>query len=419
MTAPPLQQPTDDPSLLSSKEELAAALRIAERAVREAKTTLLSVVKAVDDKKAAKWFGQADTAALLEELLMFSPAEAGKCVLRARAFCGERSLTTGEMLPPKLEFAGAAMRRGELADSQLDAIRSIITKLPRRVTFEDRRFAEQALVGGATQLRARELYQLGNRVHGHLDPDGTAPSEKDNARPRRELYVRTGTDGRISLRGSLDPETGNLLQEVLSPLAKPRTEDNGKTKDPRSTAERNGDALAEVLNLVADSEKLPIQGGERPHLTITPPWAMLKDRVGLVRGYENMVLSPEAARRLACDCDITPIVLGADDEPLNAGRTERLVTKTIRKALIARDKGCAMKGCTRPARWTRAHHVISWVDGGETSLDNCVLLCDRHHRQIHHGDWQVRIVDGIPEFIPPLYVDFEQKPIRNTYHLFD
>jgi hypothetical protein len=360
---------------------------------------------------------KADTAEWLEELLLFSRTEASRCVQRARAFCGSRAVT-GEQLLPRFEYAADAMRRGELADSQLDAIRTIITKLPPRISFDQRREAEQALVRGAQQLRVRELHQLGNRIHAYLDPDGTAPSDDDNAKPRRELYVRTGTDGRISLRGSLDPETGNLLKEVLSPLAKPRTNEKTKEKDHRCTAERNGDALADILNLVADSEKLPIQGGERPHLTVTLPWEMLKKQLGQVRAYENLVLSPEAARRLACDCDLTPIILGTDDEPLNAGRTERLVTKTIRKALIARDKGCAMGGCTRPARWTRAHHIVSWIDGGDTSVDNCVLLCDYHHRQIHHGDWVVRMVNGIPEFIPPQYIDFEQKPIRNTYHLF-
>ncbi|WP_163510663.1 HNH endonuclease signature motif containing protein [Fodinicola acaciae] len=104
---------------------------------------------------------------------------------------------------------------------------------------------------------------------------------------------------------------------------------------------------------------------------------------------------------------------------MDVGRTERLVTDELRKALIARDRGCAMIGCTRPVRWTRAHHVRHWADGGETSIDNCVLLCEFHHRQIHHGDWQVQIVDGVPEFIPPQYVDFKQKPLRNTYHLFN
>jgi hypothetical protein len=61
---------------------------------------------------------------------------------------------------------------------------------------------------------------------------------------------------------------------------------------------------------------------------------------------------------------------------------------------------------------------VAWEDGGETCLDNCVLLCDRHHREIHHTDWQVRMNNGIPEFIPPMDVDVEQKPLRNIYHLY-
>ena len=32
-----------------------------------------------------------------------------------------------------------------------------------------------------------------------------------------------------------------------------------------------------------------------------------------------------------------------------------------------------------------AHHVKHWADGGETKLDNLVLLCRRHHRLIHEG----------------------------------
>ncbi|WP_163511764.1 HNH endonuclease signature motif containing protein [Fodinicola acaciae] len=192
------------------------------------------------------------------------------------------------------------------------------------------------------------------------------------------------------------------MQEILSPLAKPRTDDKGKTKDLRSAVQRNGDALAEALNLIADSEKLPIQGRERPHLTITLSWEMLRDKLGQVRAYENTVLSTEAARRLACDAT-----------------SLRWCSARKAKRWMLTVRGCAMIGCTRPVRWTRAHHVIHWADGGKTSIDNCVLLCEADHRQIHHGDWQVRMVDGIPEFIPPRYVDIEQKPLRNTYHLLN
>ncbi|WP_163511765.1 hypothetical protein [Fodinicola acaciae] len=109
MTTPSFQ-PANDPSLLSGKEEFAVALRFAEQAVRAAKAALLAVVKAADDQTIATKFGHADTAAFLEDFLKFSPTEAGRCVRRARAFCGGRALATGEKLAPQLEYAGEAMR---------------------------------------------------------------------------------------------------------------------------------------------------------------------------------------------------------------------------------------------------------------------------------------------------------------------
>ncbi|WP_163569162.1 HNH endonuclease signature motif containing protein [Fodinicola feengrottensis] len=65
----------------------------------------------------------------------------------------------------------------------------------------------------------------------------------------------------------------------------------------------------------------------------------------------------------------------------------------------------------------RRHHVVHWADGGHTCLENCVLLCDACHRLIHHSDWEVRIIDGTVEFIPPAYRDPERRPIRGINQL--
>ena len=124
-------------------------------------------------------------------------------------------------------------------------------------------------------------------------------------------------------------------------------------------------------------------------------------------------LCPEAARRISCDADLIPIVLNTDGVPLDVGRAHRLVQPQQRKALIARDHGCAFPGCHLPARWTDAHHVIHWKDGGPTDLANMVLLCKRHHRLIHHSAWEVHIVNGLPQFTPPDWLDPERKPLRN------
>jgi Domain of unknown function (DUF222) len=116
------------------------------------------------------------------------------------------------------------------------------------------------------------------------------------------------------------------------------------------------------------------------------------------------------ARRLACDATIIPLVLGANSEPLDVGRATKAVPAALRRALIARDKGCAFPGCRRPPRWCDAHHLQHWLDGGPTALHNLVLLCDYHHHVIHHDGWSVAIVDGRPLFTPPAWLDPLQRP---------
>ena len=116
------------------------------------------------------------------------------------------------------------------------------------------------------------------------------------------------------------------------------------------------------------------------------------------------------ARKLACDATIIPLVLGENSEPLDIGRATRLIPPALKRALIARDKGCAFPGCRRPPRWCDAHHINHWADGGPTSLDNLVLLCGYHHDLLHHSDWTVAIIDGRPAFTPPAWLDPLRRP---------
>ena len=102
----------------------------------------------------------------------------------------------------------------------------------------------------------------------------------------------------------------------------------------------------------------------------------------------------EAARLLACDAALHRVVLGPASLPLDVGRAQRTVSPAIRRALHVRDGGCAFPGCDRQPGWCTAHHITHWADGGETSLDNCVLLCRRHHATIHHTAWSIRAVPG-------------------------
>jgi hypothetical protein len=91
----------------------------------------------------------------------------------------------------------------------------------------------------------------------------------------------------------------------------------------------------------------------------------------------------------------------------------------LRRALVARDRGCAFPDCDRPPRWCDGHHVRPWSRGGRTDLGNLVLLCGHHHRVVHEPacGWRVcAAADGSPEFIPPRWIDPLQRRRRNLYH---
>jgi hypothetical protein len=100
---------------------------------------------------------------------------------------------------------------------------------------------------------------------------------------------------------------------------------------------------------------------------------------------------------------------------LDIGRTTRIFPPHIRKAITARDQGCAFPACTIPAPWCEAHHITYWSHGGPTSTDNGTLLCSHHHHLIHKEQWTIQVKTGIPWFIPPPHIDPHQRPQRNRY----
>jgi hypothetical protein len=133
--------------------------------------------------------------------------------------------------------------------------------------------------------------------------------------------------------------------------------------------------------------------GAKANITVTIDFEDLKaataDAIG--QTVYGPGLSAATIRRLACDAKVIPIVLGSNSEPLDVGRCERLVTRAMRRALNTRDKGCVI--CGAPPIMCDAHHLISWIDGGETKISNLALLCRRHHVDLHDGHWTVTIID--------------------------
>jgi hypothetical protein len=220
------------------------------------------------------------------------------------------------------------------------------------------------------------------------------------------------SDGSRTFGGELDAAGGEKLETALESIVQA----NRPEGDDRTRSQQLGDAVVQLADLALAGGGLPQLRGSKPHLLMTLGAADLFDPTvthGLGRlGYGSW-LSAEKARLLSCDADATPIIVDDHGAPLRMGRTKRLFPPHIRRALVVRDEHCIFTGCTAPHYWCDAHHVLHWIDGGDTDLDNAALLCERHHTKVHHGftierdsrgRWHTYRPDGTEILIRPLRI---------------
>ena len=114
--------------------------------------------------------------------------------------------------------------------------------------------------------------------------------------------------------------------------------------------------------------------------------------------------------------EIIPVIFDDAGGILAYGRGRRLATRGQRLVLVARDGGCSFPGCDRPAAWTEVHHIQRLDRRRRTDMDNMCLLCRYHHREFERRGWDVVMINGVPQWIPPALIDPDRRPIRNTAH---
>ncbi|HKE67595.1 MAG TPA: DUF222 domain-containing protein [Micromonosporaceae bacterium] len=341
-------------------------------------------------------------------------------VLRIAARDARQLVTLGEVLDARPVLADA-VASGTVNAGQAAAAGRVLSAIPADdPALVDK--VEAQLVECAAQFEPTLLQRLGERIIAHIDPDladrrlrERLEREERHAWERRGFTLSADGLGGMRLSGVLDAECAAIVTAAIDPLAKPLRGEDGP--DLRLPAARRADALVEVCRMTLASGGLPENGGTPPQITVTVDWEALRRDVAVGQLDTGAMLSPDAVRRLACDAQILPAVLGGAGVPINLGRTRRLFTGAARQAVLLRDHGCAFPGCDRPERWTTIHHIQHWVHGGSTARDNGVALCNYHHRIVHHGGWAVRLApDKHPEFVPPPHVDPAQRPRRNPYH---
>lgn len=256
---------------------------------------------------------------------------------------------------------------------------------------QDLQVAVGDLLEQAPRLTGEGLARLARHHGEQVRP----PRDEDRLDAGRQAargvwFARANATGMVAMRATLDPEAAAVLRSAIDPLAVPRptTDGRGRTVglDPRTPARRRADALLDLVERgVAAADGVPVT--DKAKLVVTIDHEVLAGQVaGTGLAMSGEVLSAGAVRRLACEAAIVPMVLGGASEPLDVGRERRLVTKGLRVALWQRDGGCSFPGCTVPAGWCDAHHVVPWYLGGRTTLSSMALLCRRHHSHVHRHE---------------------------------
>lgn len=174
------------------------------------------------------------------------------------------------------------------------------------------------------------------------------------------------------------------------PKPAPTVGADGAAGPPLKASHRRALALVEMARQSLDFGSGHPGSANKPHLIVSLSADQLRDQTGVGYLPGGDTLPAADLRRMACDAKIIPMVLGSDSLPLDIGRKTRTIPSWIRTALNERDKGCRYPSCDRPPSWCDAHHVIHWVDGGETRLDLLVLLCRTHHTQHHKGKFTIK-----------------------------
>ena len=271
-------------------------------------------------------------------------------------------------------------------------------------------FDEMPLLEKARDLTVGRFIDFCHHMRHAADPEAYAAQEVAGVEAR-SLSMKTGEGGMVWLRGVLDPEGAAVVRTAIEPLARR----NGKGDD-RKHDRRFADAAVELARRSLDNALVPQRGSVRPHLQVTTTLETLLQRTGAPAAdlEFSLPISAKAVDRLACDCSVTRILLGADSAVIDVGRSKRVITPAQSKALRVRDKGCRFPGCDRQASYTSGHHLVHWIRGGTSDLPNLVLLCHRHHWMVHEGNWQlVKTDDGKMLAIPP-QLDLDQLLARGN-----
>jgi hypothetical protein len=352
--------PTPD-RVRSSVEDLDAAICRMSRDINVAQYRLLLLIREFDDRFGwAKW-----------SFRNCSEWLAWRCGITLSA--AREKVRTAQALRA-LPQISKAFADGRLSYSKVRAL----TRAADRHN-EDLLLA-YALTATATQVEER-CRQMRN-----VQAESTERGRRSWTRRTLSAW-RNAERGTMTITLEVPLEAGELVTQAIDRALEAGEAASGPEFEEASWQTQQADALVAVARAYLDGATASTApaSSSADHYQVV----IHVDESALRGGTGRSDLPIETVKRLACDGSLVPVIENAAGEPLNVGRKRRTLPPAIRRALWSRDRGCSFPGCHN-TRYVDAHHVEHWSDGGETSLDNLVLLCSHHHRLVHEGGYRIR-----------------------------
>ena len=306
------------------------------------------------------------TKAWLREEMFLPGAEAGR-LLRLVRQLGLYPLTE------------AAFDTGEISMAHVAAIMSGLEALPGHL----RPTLEGHLVAFAQFAAPEDIDGFIDELLETLGIDKIADIRRERRYAQRGVDLHQTIHGNRSLAGTLTPEVGQALERALELAGASAGPD-----DHRTPRQRFHDALGVIANAYLASNGTPSFTGSPRNVMVTMDLATLEEQLHgkLLTMPDGATITAATARRLACDAEIIPAVLGGNGDVLDIGQAGHEFTVATRRAAYLRDQGrCAFPGCQAPV--VELHHIVFRRHGGPGSLDNAAWLCSYHHWLVHEGHW--------------------------------
>jgi len=283
---------------------------------------------------------------------------------------------------PACPHTEAAFDAAQISMAHALAIVNALEHLPAEL----RATIERDLVEHAKACSPEEIAGFVDDLLQALGLDKLSDFRRERRYAERGVDLHKTLHGTRALNGSLEPDVGDALERALALAGQP-----SGPEDDRSRRQRAHDALGAIANAYLGTEGAPSFTGSPRSAIITIPLETLENQLRdrWINLPDGTKISPATARRLACDAEIIPVVLGSKGEVLDIGQANHEFSVAQRRAAYLRDGGrCAFPGCQ--GKVVELHHIVFRRHGGPASIDNAAWLCLYHHILVHEGGWTLQ-----------------------------